>query len=240
MRACLFGFALLLAVAALPGCHQPEDAGRTATLATPAAPSFVSLPPTWITVYGRTSLGAPGESTQLRASGTFLDGTRQDLTDQVGWSSCGLGSSDGSCPGCPYKVVSVDATTGMVQAVAYGRTNIVAIYPRGSTCGTPGSVRGWTPFRVVPDGMAVMSGRVTVGGAGHGGVFVELETGSVTLRAVSNAAGAFMFAPVAGEVRLHAWHEGFSEVRRTLRVTSDEDIDLELTPELASSLFPPR
>jgi hypothetical protein len=229
---------LWMALAAAAGCHPPEDASSPAQVASPAAPSFVSLPPTWLTICGRTSLTTPGESTQLAAVATFLDGSRQDLSDRVGWRACG-DEVNGGHPGCPYKVVTVDGA-GALRAMAFGRTNIVVVYPRGSQCGAAGTVCGWTPFRVVPDGAAVLSGHVIVDRAGHPGVSLELETPSATLRTVTNAAGAFMFAPVRGEVRLHAWHEGLGEARRALQISSDLDIDLELTSEVASPLRPPR
>jgi hypothetical protein len=230
MRTRLLIAVLVVSSSVSLACRDREGAGSATTRGSPAAPSpFVSLPPTWITISGRTSLGAPGETTQLRASATFLDGTRSDLTDKVGWSVCGT-SQGNDCPGSPYKVANVDPNDGRVVAVAYGRTNVIVVYPRGATGDTPGAVRGWTPFRVVPDGMAVVSGHVTAGGSGLAGAVVELETPAAPMRFVTGASGAFMFAPVAGDVRLRTWHEGFCEVTHSLSVYHDEEVALELPP----------
>lgn len=228
MRTRLLIAVLVLASGASFACRDRRGAGSVTASASPTSPSsFVSLAPTWITISGRTSLIAPGDAAQLRASGTFLDGTRSDVTEDVGWFVCGV-SQRNDCPVFPYTVVDVDPHDGTVVAVAYGRANVIAVYPRGATWDAPGAVMGWTPLRVVPDGMAVLSGHVSAAGTGLPGTLVELETAAEKMSFVTGASGAFMFAPVAGDVRLRAWHEGLDAVTHSLTVYHDEDVELDL------------
>ena len=226
-------FAALLMASVAGGCGDSPGQEAARDSASPSAPSFVSLPPTSITINGVTSLSVPGETTQLHALATFLDGSRRDLTDSVGWAVCSA-SQNGTCARCLYKVVDIDAN-GAALAVAYGRTNVMVVYPRGAAGNTPGAVHGWTPFRVVPDGMAVLTGRVTAEGNGLAGAVLEVEASTATLRGVTGPDGGFMLAPLAGEVHVRASREGFGPATLVVRLDHDEDVELELAPVAVAS-----
>ncbi len=81
-------------------------------------PQQVSLAITPITVQF-----AAGGSTQLKATGTFIDGTTQDFTTLVNWSSSNsaaatIGYQTGLVSGSATGVSTITATLGSVTSTA--------------------------------------------------------------------------------------------------------------------------
>jgi hypothetical protein len=91
--------------------------GATAHTVSPAALVFVALSPSSVTV-------ANGASAQLAATGFFSDGSSQDLTTTITWSSTDPGvaqisnapGSEGRVTGISPGMTSISATSGTVSA----------------------------------------------------------------------------------------------------------------------------
>ena len=113
--ACLSFFVTLIAVSLFPGC----GGGGTATQ--PASPTLQS-----ITVTAANSSVAAGLTDQLTATGTYSDGSTQNLTASVTWSSA-------------TAAAATISTSGLATAVATGSSVITA---------TSGSVSGKTTLTV--------------------------------------------------------------------------------------------
>lgn len=82
---------------------------------TPSAPVPVAASASNLTINGFTSLSGSGETGRLSAFVTFSDGTVQDKSSEVKWSSANL------------SVATIDGT-GLVTAVTDGETLVTATY----------------------------------------------------------------------------------------------------------------
>lgn len=82
--------------------------GSTQTIATVTSGTLTSL-----TIAPLTTSISVGATQQFSATGTFSDGTQQDLTGQVSWSSSNVN-------------VATISTTGLATGVASGSTTIAA------------------------------------------------------------------------------------------------------------------
>lgn len=205
-RAASVGFAL---------CLLAFAAGATCTRHSPTSPR--AFPGPTLSITGSTSLCGAGATSQLRAIMTAA-GDTTDVTRQVAW----LSPPDG--------VVQVDAS-GLLTALAFGRSSVTAVYQ--------GSLQATSPVRVAPDGAFLLTGRV------------ESESGfnlpSARVRAISEVgtfettAGKTYLLPAAGDSVVFAEHEGFEPLDTKIFVEDDTTLNLELkrpdTPETISGEY---
>jgi hypothetical protein len=204
MRLCLAGVIACSAITMgwVAGCGS-----KSSPTAPSPAPTFIRA----LNVRGNTALTAPGQTSQLSAQATFSDGSIKDVTPTTQWSS-----SD--------KSVATISPTGLVTALAFGKTWIRASVPAtGYSDGTF--------VTVLPDGTVIVSGRVTESGA-----FpivearVELVGGPMNGRvAMTDQFGQYVFTAVAGVLQVRATKDGY--VAATQSVTGNpEQVNIELTP----------
>ena len=160
----------------------------------PVAPTVVSSHTlSMLTINGRTSLDAIGETSQLNAVATFSDKTVRDVTSEVGWTSQNA------------SVASV-SSSGLVTAVGFGAAQISASYPNWGSL----SVH----VAVTPAGTFAVSGQVREPGQGAvAGVRVlERASGRSVL---TDASGNFMLALLAG-ARLRFDKDGYEPGERDI------------------------
>ncbi len=158
-----------------------------------------------ITVTGSTSLAYPGAASQLTATASFSDGTTKDITGVADWSS-----SRGA----------VTVARGLVTAVAYGTSTIGVRYQKVSEA---------VDVRVAPDGVFLVSGRVTAGTYPLRDARVEAVSSSGTWATTSDAYGAYS-VPSTGSVTISVTKGGYETESRELAVARDEQLDLDLRP----------
>jgi hypothetical protein len=176
----------------------------------PVAPSGPP-PPTvqTLAIGGLQSLQHPGEVLQLSATGTFSDGSTRDVTADVLWTS---GDA---------RVVTI-RSGGQLTATGYGSTDITAVHRTGGQSARASA-------RVMPEGMFLVTGRVT--GEGHfelPGVAVSVTLPDATvIRTTTDEAGIFRL-PGRGDVVLRAEKAGYSPEEKPAVVENDVDVSFEL------------
>jgi hypothetical protein len=151
---------------------------------------------------------APGESVQLSATAIKSDGTRENVTAQMQWSSSNV------------KVLEVSAT-GLARGVANGEALLFNRYQ-----GQHGSFR----MIVLPTGTFQLIGRVTESGFGLENVTVTVIAGPGSgLTTVTSSTGAYALYGVGGTARIQIRKEGYTDRIETLDIVEHHTLDLELT-----------
>ena len=158
---------------------------------TQAAPSVTSL-----AIGGTLSLHQPGDTGQLSATATFMDGTTKDVTHEAVWGS-------------DLKTLTVSA--GLVTAISFGSGEVVATY---------GAARQSVPARVAPAGAFLLNGKVTDDGHAVGEAKVEATSASGAYSTMTDLSGAFV-VPGAGGVTLRVSKYGYDA--SVTQVTLDRD-----------------
>lgn len=158
------------------------------------------LPLATLLISGNTSLASVGETSHLTATATYVDGSTQDLTRNVQWSSQAAA------------VVSI-AADGVLTARALGAATIQLRY---QAPGSNSSLFRFAYVTVTPPGTFVVSGRVREPGAGSlSGVRVlHPATGQETL---TSGNGSYSFA-------------GLTSSRFSFTKAEYEAVEAELTP----------
>lgn len=222
-------FAAVLSVGLLLGAAAA--CSKDGTPQTPTAPSsFATSTPALgaqaISVSGTTTLTQLGQTSQLKVTATFPDGTTRDVTSQA---SCDQARDVGWFP--PYPVVRF-STSCTLDALAYGKVDVSIIYPKpNSWPAPPGSLITHVTARVVPDGSFVVHGGVAQAGYPLAGATVTLTSTSGTRTSTVDESGIYMFAPVdAGEVTVQASLPGYTGRTERVTIGRDEQLDLELQP----------
>lgn len=158
----------------------------------------------------------PGQSVQLSAQGTYTDGSRQDVTDTVQWSS--------SAP----DVLELSAT-GRASARQLGESTITA------RLGGPSAT---ARVFVVTPGTYRLGGKTHDFGIPLGDVAVEVTEGVGTgLKTQSGPDGSYVFYGVSGPVRIQAKKEGYGNVTMQVAVSSHTTRDVELQSTSGHSAF---
>ena len=170
----------------------------------PSGPSVQAL-----TIGGLQPLQHPGEVLQLSATATFSDGSTRDVTADVRWAS---GDA---------RVVTVQSG-GQLTGTGYGRTIVTAFHPAGGP-----SARA--DARVMPEGMFLVSGRVT--GEGHfelPDVAVSVTLPDTTVvRTTTDEVGRYKL-PGRGDVVVRAEKVGYSPEELPAAVDRDIEVSFEL------------
>jgi hypothetical protein len=205
-RECL-PICVVIALAAA-GCGSNESAAQL--VAPTPVPSALSAPS--LTVDGRTSLSAIGETSQLRAVVTQSDGTSRDVTNDVRWNSRD-----------PF--VATVSASGLATAVGFGAARIDAAYD---------TLNSSFQIAVTPAGTFAATGEVREPGQGPiAGVRVlEPASGKSTL---TDQLGTYTLAALAGrrlrfdkdgyesgELDIAPDTTGFMRMQRIVRITAGE------------------
>ena len=189
------------------GCGSNESAQLVAPTPVPSALSAPSL-----TVDGRTSLSAIGETSQLRAVVTQSDGTSRDVTNEVRWNS-------------RDPIVATVSASGLATAVGFGAARIDAGYD---------TLNRSFQIAVTPSGTFAATGEVREPGQGPiAGVRVlEPASGKSTL---TDQSGTYTLAALSGrrlrfdkdgyepgELDIASDNTGFMRMQRIVRITAGE------------------
>ena len=152
----------------------------------------------------------PGQTARLTATAHYSDGSTRDVTSQASWTSSQV------------RVATVSA--GAVTGVALGRTMIRANFERFSTAMT---------IVIQPDGTFILKGKVTEpGGVVVGSAAVEVISGPPN-QAITNSIGDYELFGMAGTFILRVGKTGYFDERRTVTMSGDQSLAVEITPRSA-------
>ena len=168
-------------------------------------------PPTTIvannlTVPGPAPAVGPGETARVPAIARFSDGSERDVADEATWTS--------SLP----QIATVER--GVITGRALGRTTI-----RAQFGGLSSSLR----IVVQPAGTFIVSGSVVEPGPFNVGMATVAVLGSPN-QVTANSGGFYELFGVSGTVTLRVSKPDYLDETRTLTVTSDQRVDLEIRP----------
>lgn len=193
----------------------------------PTVPALVPGPTTLtvrsLTITGNTSIRAPGETTQLTATTTYIDGTTRDVTADANWSS----STDD-----PFVDIVSVISRGLIRAERYGKERVKAAYGTDPG-GQPASVT--VEVRVATHGAYLVSVGVSDGRWAVGGAQVQM-TSPVGSFSVTTSLWGCADLPARGDATLTVEKEGFNTVTKSLDVSSDQDIEIALQASNAAGL----
>ena len=152
----------------------------------------------------------PGQTARLTATAHYSDGSTRDVTSQALWTSSQV------------RVATVSA--GAVTGVALGRTMIRVNFERFSTSMT---------IVIQPDGTFVLKGKVTEpGGVVVASAAVEVISGPAS-QATTNSTGDYELFGMAGTFILRVGKTGYFDERRTVTMSGDQSLNVEITPRSA-------
>jgi hypothetical protein len=148
----------------------------------------------------------PGQTARMTAFGRFDDGSERDVTSDAIWTS--------SQP----QIATVD--TGLIMGKALGRTVIRAAYSGRSASQT---------IVVKPEGTFILSGNITEPGP------VTVTGATVTivgnpLNLLIATSGFYELFGVSGTVTVRVSKPGYVDETRTVMVTQDQRLDVEMKP----------
>jgi hypothetical protein len=173
--------------------------------AAPAAATSVS-----VSVVSSVQTVAPGQTARLTATARYTDGSTKDVTSQATWTSS------------LTTVATVSA--GAVTGVTLGRTLIRVLFDRWASSKT---------IVVEPDGTYILKGTVTEpGGIAVSGATVEAISGSQG-QTVTNSTGAYELLGMGGTFILRVGKTGYFDERRTVTMSADQSLDVDITPRSA-------
>jgi len=172
-----------------------------------AVPTRPTASPTSLEIQGPPPAVGPGQTARVKAVARFTDGSERDVTAEARWSS--------SQP----QIATVDA--GVITGHAIGRTGIRATYIAQDA---------FLTLIVKPEGTFILSGNITEPGP----VSVDSATVAVlggSLNPVTtDSLGFYEVLGVSGSVTLRVSKPGYLDDTRTLTVTRDEKLDVQIRP----------
>lgn len=155
-----------------------------------------------VTASGNTTLSAVGETTQLKVTGQYSDGTTKDLVDVPGWVST------------DPNTIAV-SSTGLATARRLGSAYVYFNYQ---------SKQATVTVKATPPGTFVIWGRVREPGSGGlANVAVRTDRGETLM---TDTDGLYTTGGLSGTVQLSATADGFEPV--SVKAASDEFQDLPL------------
>jgi hypothetical protein len=203
---------LICVIIALTGAGCGSSSPSVNQPLAPTTDPSVQRPPSALTINGRKSLSAIGETSQLTAIATWPDGTARDVTVEVRWNS-----HDSS--------VAAVSSSGLATAVGFGAARVDAGYA---------SLNNTFQIGVTPAGTFAVTGDVRE--PGQGGVagvrVLEPVSGRSTL---TDQSGNYTLAALAsthlrfekdgyepGELDVAPDSTGFMRMQRIVRITAGE------------------
>jgi hypothetical protein len=183
------------------------DKVPTTPATTPSIPPVTSV---GISVSPLVQTIPPGQTVRLIATARYSDGSTKDVTSQATWFSS------------QSAVATVSA--GAVTGVALGVVTIRVNFER------------WTSSMnivIEPDGTFILSGKVTeAGGLAVGGATVEVISGTPN-QTITNSGGFYRLFGVGGTSILRFGKTGYFDERRSVTMSADQSLDVEITPRSA-------
>jgi hypothetical protein len=159
-----------------------------------------------IDITGPTTIQHVGDTAQLSATATYSDGTTRTVSSEANWS---VDHSD---------IVSIDRR-GLLTARGYGQCYVTATFE---------SVSARVPVRVMPEGMFVLSGRLSdESGLPLASAHVRATSSQGELSASTNREGLYTL-PARGDTEVRAEMDGFESQTKRLTVTGDLTLDFRL------------
>jgi Bacterial Ig-like domain (group 2) len=157
---------------------------------------------------------APGQSAQLTAQAVMSDGSTENFTARVQWSSANTG------------LVQV-SPSGVVTAVQVGEGWISALYSTGAN-----PVHASARVLVLVPGTYKLSGRITDNGTALAEVTVTVLSGvGAGQTTMSGLDGAFAVYGVGGRVRLQATRAGYLNKMEELDIGAIATHNFEMVPD---------
>jgi hypothetical protein len=159
-----------------------------------------------ITISGSAVLQRPSDTAQLTATATFSDGSARNVSSEAQWTV--------DHP----NVVSV-ARGGLVTARGYGQCNVTVNY---------GALSARVPVRVLPEGMFLLSGRITEeSGLPLWQAQVSINSSSAQVSTSTDQEGVYVL-PARGDVEVRVEMVGFEVQVRRVTVAQDQGLDFQL------------
>ncbi len=186
------------------GCHG--DKAPTA----PSAPSGPAVASVSLSLSPLVQTLPPGQTAHLIATASYSDGSAKDVSSQATWTS--------SQPNVAF--VSAGAVTG----VALGRTLVRVNFERFSASMT---------IIIEPNGTFILTGKITAPvGVAVSGATVEV-TGGAPNQATTNSNGFYELFGIVGTVILRVSKTDYFDEMRTVTMSADRSLDVEITPRAA-------
>lgn len=171
----------------------------------PTTTARTAVPPIAISISGTPILQRPGDTAQLEAVATFADGTTRSVTADAWWEVD------------PREIAFV--RHGALTASAYGECYVLVTY---------GPVSARAPVRVVPNGMFLLSGRVTeASGLPLLQARVRIASSTDQLSTTTNLRGTYIL-PASGDTEVRADMDDFEPQIKHVTVARDEQLDFQL------------
>ena len=162
-----------------------------------------------VVVQGQQPTLGPDGSALVRAIARYSDGSEKDVTAEATWTSSQVG------------IATVAA--GIITGQALGRVTISARYESGSSA---------LRMAIQPAGTFVLSGNITEPGPFNvAEATVAIVGGSYQV--TSTSTGSYEMFGMSGAVTLRVSKQGYDDETRTLTVTEDQTLNLELRPAIA-------
>ena len=176
---------------------------------TPTPPTTPVVVLSSFTVQGPAPVFGPGETARVQALARFSDGSERDVAAEATWTSSQV------------QIATVEA--GVITGRTLGRTTIRAQYQ-----GRSSSLR----IVVQPAGTFILSGNIVEPGPINVGMAtIAVLGGSYQVTATSD--GFFELFGVAGTITVRVSKPGYLDETRTLSVTFDHGVQLEIRPRVS-------
>jgi hypothetical protein len=198
------GLACLALILSQASCDKHPTAPSTKVTVTARPPSISGLQ-----IVGPDRL-PPGSSDRMTALALKTNGSQEDVTAQVSWSSDNPG------------VLAIDGS-GRVTAHDPGAATVQAVMREHTTT---------QPVIVVPKDTFVLSGVVLHTVVPLEGAKVEIVSAAVGggLTATTDSNGVFTLFGLAGHVKLRVGKDEYKPKFPTIDMSADQSIDVDLTP----------
>jgi len=177
------------------------------TTASPVPTTSPAAVLTTLLIQGPPPAVGPGQTGQLKALARYNDGSERDVTAEATWTST------------QPQIATVDR--GTVKGLALGRTSIRVNYTNRSAS---------LAMVIQPEGTFILSGNITEP------VSVIVATASVAVVAgppsstTATSTGFYELFGVSGPVTVRASKPGYFDETKTLTVTQNQKLDLEIRP----------
>jgi hypothetical protein len=183
--------------------------GDKASPVTPA-PTVVTPRAVGVSISPAIDSVPPGQSVQLILTASYSDGSTKDVTVQAAWTSS------------RSQVATV--SSGIVTGVTPGRVYINVRFEQ---------LFAYREIIVKPGGTFLLRGTVTeTGGVPVNGAVVEVIDGPGN-QAITNSSGFYELIGVAGTVILRYGKAGYFDERRSVTMSGDQTLNVEITPRSA-------
>lgn len=149
----------------------------------------------------------PGQTAQMKAVARFTDGSERDVTADARWTST------------QPQIATVEA--GLITGQVLGRTGIRASYM---------SRDAFLAIVVKPAGTFILSGIITEPGPVSVGSATVTVLGGPLHQVTADSFGSYEVFGVSGTVTLRVSKPGYLDETRTLIVTQDQRLDVQIKP----------